>query len=475
MIFHREQLFRVAVIQDTAFHCSESSARSRPSSYISYMANNTRRISLLIAAAVVILMGILMRIYEYPLERACTPLPAFTILYAGSTWNYLDPCGCCSHKVVRLPRRLTAIKKSRNNYTPVLMVDSGSQVDYYLSSQTQELERRKIPMMHELKVTASCSQVAAPPSLIEGWVTNASCNSIPPPSGNLSFEAIDFNTPDPEGKNNYQRLFQYLTNQNGFFDTASFDKSYTIHSTTVSSNRNDVISIVISEFTPLTSSMEASPFPLIGSVIEMLVTDPLKRRTGYDYSIRGKVRETPDPRLLQEIPNSIYHDGNVIDESRILHIHEPLAGDYTIKIIGTQKCRYGGRIWVTDQNDNSAVIDIKGGIISPGEIQSFKVSYDSSNANNCILKKVVNSGQIASSLQTAFDLNWIDNKEILNSLTQKIERAESAVAKGHIDTAIANLKAFINEVRAQKGKHIKNEAADILIDDARSYIKMYNF
>jgi len=246
-------------------------------------------------------------------------------------------------------------------------------------------------------------------------------------------------------------------------------------STTVSSNRNDRISIGIVESTPLASSMEASPFPLIGSVFEMLITDPLNRRTGYDYSIRGKVRETPDPRLLQEIPNSSYEDGNVINESRSFHIEEPLPGDYTLKIIGTQKCRYGGRIWVTDQNNNSAVIDINGGIISPGEIQSYKVSYDSSNANNCILKKVVDSGQIESSLQTAFDLNWIDNKEILNSLTQKIERAESAVAKGHIDTAVVNLKAFINEIKAQKGKHIKDEAADILIYDARSYIKMYNF
>lgn len=113
------------------------------------MANNTRRISLFIVVAVVVLMGILTRLYVYPLKRAGTPLPPFTILYTGSTWNYLEPCGCCRHQVGGLPRRLTAIKKFRNNDTPVLLVDSGNQVDYYLSNQTRELERRKIPMMHE--------------------------------------------------------------------------------------------------------------------------------------------------------------------------------------------------------------------------------------------------------------------------------------------------------------------------------------
>ena len=307
------------------------------------------------------------------------------------------------------------------------------------------------------------------------WVVaNAACHAIPPSFifGDGSFKrAIDFNILDPDGKNNYQRLFEYMKNKVGNLIPTYFNKSLTIHSKEVSSNRNNIISIGICEFTPLASSKEASPFPLIGSVFEILVTDPLNRRTGYDYSIRGKIRGTPDPRLLQEIPNSTYEDGNVINESRFLRIWEPLSGDYTMKIIGTQKCRFGGRIWVTDQNNNSVDIDINGGIISPGEIQSFKVTYDSSNANNFKLKKVVDSGQLESSLQTAFDLNWIDNKGILNSLTQKIERAESAVAKGRIDTAIANLKAFINEVKAQKGKHIKSQVADILIYDARSYIK----
>jgi len=94
-------------------------------------------------------MGILTRIYVYPLKKAGPFLPPFTILYTGNTWNYLEPCGCCRHQVGGLPRRLTAIKSARCDDKPVLLVDSGNQVNYYLSNQTLELEKKKIPMMHK--------------------------------------------------------------------------------------------------------------------------------------------------------------------------------------------------------------------------------------------------------------------------------------------------------------------------------------
>ncbi|BBH20204.1 hypothetical protein Back11_15490 [Paenibacillus baekrokdamisoli] len=57
-------------------------------------------------------------------------------------------------------------------------------------------------------------------------------------------------------------------------------------------------------------------------------------------------------------------------------------------------------------------------------------------------------------LVAAFRANgWIDNNGIANSLTKKLEHG--------------NLQAFLNEVKAQNGKHINAEAAGYLLRDAQ--------
>ena len=99
------------------------------------------------------------------------------------------------------------------------------------------------------------------------------------------------------------------------------------------------------------------------------------------------------------------------------------------------------------------------------------MSFNRDDINTLNVTKDVTSGELRSSIQVASDLNWIDNKGILNSLMKKLENAEAAFARGQIKTTINELNAFINEVKAQKGKHIKEEAADILINDAQSLIE----
>lgn len=60
-------------------------------------------------------------------------------------------------------------------------------------------------------------------------------------------------------------------------------------------------------------------------------------------------------------------------------------------------------------------------------------------------------------LVAAFRANgWIDNNGIANSLTKKLEHG--------------NLQAFLNEVKAQNGKHINAEAAGYLLRDAQSLL-----
>lgn len=73
--------------------------------------------------------------------------------------------------------------------------------------------------------------------------------------------------------------------------------------------------------------------------------------------------------------------------------------------------------------------------------------------------------------EQAYSLGWIDNKGILNSLDQKLEAAKKNIQKGKIKTAKNILNAFINEVEAQKGKHLSSEAYALLKFNAQYLIE----
>jgi 2',3'-cyclic-nucleotide 2'-phosphodiesterase/3'-nucleotidase/5'-nucleotidase len=61
----------------------------------------------------------------------------------------------------------------------------------------------------------------------------------------------------------------------------------------------------------------------------------------------------------------------------------------------------------------------------------------------------------------------IDNAGIQNSLLDKLNTAQMQMNKGNVKAAINALNAFINAVMAQSGKHIKSDAASLLITDAQ--------
>jgi hypothetical protein len=66
-----------------------------------------------------------------------------------------------------------------------------------------------------------------------------------------------------------------------------------------------------------------------------------------------------------------------------------------------------------------------------------------------------------------YDEGKIDNKGIDNSLVKKLQGVLDALKRGQTTAAIDMLEAFVNEVQAQRGKHITIEAANLLIADAQ--------
>ena len=70
--------------------------------------------------------------------------------------------------------------------------------------------------------------------------------------------------------------------------------------------------------------------------------------------------------------------------------------------------------------------------------------------------------RIISLKHEAFSLGWIDNAGIANSLDQKLENAKVKISQGNKNAAKNILQAFINELEAQRGKHINDNAFYLL-------------
>ena len=62
----------------------------------------------------------------------------------------------------------------------------------------------------------------------------------------------------------------------------------------------------------------------------------------------------------------------------------------------------------------------------------------------------------------ALALGWIDNQGVANSLDQKLDNAKSQLQKGDTTAAKNTLRALVNEVEAQNGKHLTSEAFALL-------------
>jgi hypothetical protein len=78
---------------------------------------------------------------------------------------------------------------------------------------------------------------------------------------------------------------------------------------------------------------------------------------------------------------------------------------------------------------------------------------------------------LISDVNTAYEKGWIDNQGIANSLDQKLENAKNQLEKGKTNTAINMLSAFLNEVEAQKDKHLTSEAYALLKFNAEYLIQ----
>jgi len=71
----------------------------------------------------------------------------------------------------------------------------------------------------------------------------------------------------------------------------------------------------------------------------------------------------------------------------------------------------------------------------------------------------------------ACDLGWVTNKGICRSLQAKLDNVQRQLKAGKTKTAANGIQSFLNEVEAQKGKHLTSEGYGLLYFNAEYLLK----
>lgn len=196
--------------------------------------------------------------------------------------------------------------------------------------------------------------------------------------------------------------------------------------------------------------------------IELLLIDPMGRMTGVNLV-------TGEGGL--DIPNAGYawDEEPDINPRKTLSFREGSGGMYVLKVTSNATTLYW--IWISMRDiDGNHTIFSSDGLTSAGRVSEYKIDYKSESGAVQKAEKIVTISDAKNDVNTAYDLGLITNVGIEQSLIAKLNAAEKAINKGKKQTAENQLNAFINEVNAQKDKHIKDEAIKILIEDAEYLI-----
>jgi FIMAH domain-containing protein len=81
---------------------------------------------------------------------------------------------------------------------------------------------------------------------------------------------------------------------------------------------------------------------------------------------------------------------------------------------------------------------------------------------------VVTIDSLINATQNACSMGWISSSDVCKGLMDKLLAAKSALSRGQTQSARGSLNAFLNQLKAQKGKSVNQSAYDLLSADARA-------
>jgi len=106
----------------------------------------------------------------------------------------------------------------------------------------------------------------------------------------------------------------------------------------------------------------------------------------------------------------------------------------------------------------------------------FQVTYDPANYSKIV---TIDRGTTATKLMDALDVSCkigdIDSNGICQSLKAKLVAISGSIGVNNVNAAKGELTAFLNELKAQGGKHVKEPSLSILLDEGDSLKRSINY
>jgi hypothetical protein len=206
--------------------------------------------------------------------------------------------------------------------------------------------------------------------------------------------------------------------------------------------------------------------------ISVVLTDPDGKRTGL-ISVPPDMNVTePIPGTVTEIPNSgVAYDaidnhatGERSPGTLTVSINSPIGGKYNLEVKGTELTYYKIGIFTIDSAGNKSFKTFMG--VTDVNVNSiYALSYSSIPEGTTEAFKITTNNSIQQDVDLSFKVDWIKNAGLKNSLLQKLQNAEAAHGRGNTKAAGNLLNAFLNEVKAQTGKGLDPDAAEMFEQD----------
>ena len=191
----------------------------------------------------------------------------------------------------------------------------------------------------------------------------------------------------------------------------------------------------------------------------LIITDPAGLKVGYDPTIDKKYNE--------------FNAGWTISGSDEIEGFEamfpPINGTYTIEVIGSSLMAFFIDISIYREiaGEGLPSLEVRG-VTDKGITSQFQFTYNSDPSKPAgSAVRIATPSSLKQDIALSRKIGWIDSDGIMMSLYKKAEAIEKSLARDDKNTAKNQLDALINEVNAQKGKHIKDEAIKILLEDAQ--------
>lgn len=246
--------------------------------------------------------------------------------------------------------------------------------------------------------------------------------------------------------------------------------------------------------------------------VYFIVTDPQGRRAGYDPVTLQYVEEFPASFAasgeIREEVNDMFNSGGMMNLIPGTYIIEIFGGagmtPYSLNIRITRPVAGAGPTGIDIKTLNATpeqIAAIKAnftdfyykGIIDKGYTTKYKITYTSDQTKPAATaERPVEPSTLKQDIALSRKMGWIDSDGMMNSLLRKAEAIESSIARGNKTAALNQLNALINEIDAQKGKHIfsyeeyytkrgnelvkqppeTGQAVKLLLDDAQYLINL---